>query len=207
MLAEERKAGEGCYVSGTIHSKRYYGVLIDQASLKAASMLHFEDEAAGLELNRKMEYQLEQNRMTKLAPNESLNKEDSEDYDRKRPAEQNHPSKRLCLGDPTVPDAAITSAKIAKFNALALQLSNQSIPVQKFRYIESQKNGGQGSPGYRILLATYVDERAAADDDPEKLERIKTACQIGGDFVGDHYYQYQVRVLMGVVSRFFARSF
>ena len=30
------KTGDGCYVSATIQNKRFYGVLIDQASLKAA---------------------------------------------------------------------------------------------------------------------------------------------------------------------------
>jgi [histone H3]-N6,N6-dimethyl-L-lysine4 FAD-dependent demethylase len=49
-----KAAGEGCFVSATVQNKRYYGVLIDQASLKAASHLWFEDEASSLDLNRRM---------------------------------------------------------------------------------------------------------------------------------------------------------
>ena len=47
-------AGDGCYVSATVHNKRYYGVLIEQAALKAASLLHFQSEASSLDLNRRM---------------------------------------------------------------------------------------------------------------------------------------------------------
>ncbi len=46
--------GDGCYINTTINNKRYYGVLISQESLKEASELHFQDEAASLALNTRM---------------------------------------------------------------------------------------------------------------------------------------------------------
>lgn len=48
------QVGEGCYVSATVHNNRYYGVLVEQSALKAASLLHFQDEANSLDLNRRM---------------------------------------------------------------------------------------------------------------------------------------------------------
>ena len=52
--SEAKKAGEGCFVSATVQNKRYYGVLIDQSSLKEASELWFHDEETSLNLNRRM---------------------------------------------------------------------------------------------------------------------------------------------------------
>jgi len=49
------KAGDGCYVSTTVNNKRYYGVLVEQGALKAASMLHFEAEAMERELDAKVD--------------------------------------------------------------------------------------------------------------------------------------------------------
>lgn len=54
----ENEAGSGCYVSTTINNKRFYGVLIEQGALQAATSLFFQDEASGLELNRRMEAML-----------------------------------------------------------------------------------------------------------------------------------------------------
>ncbi|GKY98191.1 hypothetical protein MPSEU_000776900 [Mayamaea pseudoterrestris] len=47
-------AGEGAYISATLNSRRYYGMLVDQSTLKAASLLHLQQEAAGLDLNRRI---------------------------------------------------------------------------------------------------------------------------------------------------------
>ena len=42
---DENFAGDGYYISATVqNNRRYYGVLLDQAALKAASLLHFQDE-------------------------------------------------------------------------------------------------------------------------------------------------------------------
>jgi hypothetical protein len=48
--------------------------------------------------------------------------------------------------------------------------------------------------GYRILLATFADLEAAAEDDDERSNAIEAACQSGGDFVGNYYYQYEVSI-------------
>ena len=51
---DKQVAGEGAYVSATVNNRRYYGVLVDQATLKAASLLHLQQEAVGLDLNRRI---------------------------------------------------------------------------------------------------------------------------------------------------------
>jgi hypothetical protein len=189
---EDRKVGEGCYVSATVHNRRYYGVLIDQESLRAASMLYFQDEASGLELNRKMEHLY------------SL-KTQSEGVDNKRTA------------DDAVMDESDTSAKRARHNIVPdgpvrselmnsmkqiksnRQMVDDTRAVQKFRFVPpSNKHNDVKSTqtsGYRILLATYVDVTAAADDDPDRKQLIEAACHSGGNFVGEYYYQYEVRNL------------
>jgi monoamine oxidase len=49
------KVGEGCYVSSTTSTnKRYYGVLVDQPSLKEASTMYFQDQRESLQLNERM---------------------------------------------------------------------------------------------------------------------------------------------------------
>jgi len=186
----ENKAGEGCYISATIHNRRYYGVLIDQASLKAASMLHFQDKAAGLELNRKIEY-LKAQKL--LEQTQSPSEVDGGD-DRKRPAEsdnQDDSNKRIKLKT----DPGTTNKESSPDDALAIsRLSGR--PVQKFRYVDAvdQSNGSQiSSPGYRILVATFADSTVAADDDTAKARLIEAACRAGGGFVGPTYfYQFEV---------------
>lgn len=171
----ERKAGEGCYVSTTIHNRRYYGVLIDQAALKAASMLHFQNEAAGFELNRKIELLKQQN----LEQKQSVaDQERHADFD----ASFDYGKKRTRLAEC---DAKIIGGKS----------SIGRRPVQKFRYVNPvpANEKAPAMPGYRILLATYADATVAADDDPENANLIEAACQAGGGYVGtQHYYQYEV---------------
>ncbi|VEU39071.1 unnamed protein product [Pseudo-nitzschia multistriata] len=51
----EQKVGDGIYVSATTgNNKRFYGVLIDQSSLKEASSLFFQDQSDSLRLNERM---------------------------------------------------------------------------------------------------------------------------------------------------------
>lgn len=161
-------AGEGCYVSATLNSRRFYGVLIDQASLKAGSLLHFEEEASGLELNRRMNALHTQRSAIMNGDHKQPAAEDAEDEsDRKRP--------RLA-------DTADSSA-----TNLAPLLSHSQRQVQKFRFVKAE----QPSHDYRELLATFADTAAAAEDDADKAKRIETACEAGGDFVGDYYYQFE----------------
>ena len=51
----EQKVGDGIYVSATTsNNKRFYGVLVDQSSLKEASTLFFQDQSDSLRLNGRM---------------------------------------------------------------------------------------------------------------------------------------------------------
>lgn len=53
--SNKEEVGEGCYVSATTSgNKRYYGVLIDQPSLKEASTMYFQDQSESLQLNERM---------------------------------------------------------------------------------------------------------------------------------------------------------
>jgi hypothetical protein len=58
--------------------------------------------------------------------------------------------------------------------------------------VEAAGGGGQSTLDYRVLVATYADLEAASEDDPEKAEAIEAACQAGGGFMGDYFYQYEV---------------
>lgn len=187
----ERKAGEGCYISTTIQNRRYYGVLVDQAALKAASMLHFQNEAAGLDLNRKIE-QLKQ--QLKFEQDESLG-------ERKRPAETEESAdpakdnKRMRLEDDS--EKAASEKKNAHDGMLTLPRTCGR-PVQKFGFVDPVPAPGRtpATPGYRVLLATYADATVAAEKDPEKAKLIEAACRAGGDFVGPHYFfKYEVCVM------------
>jgi len=58
----EGEIGDGCYVSCTVHRRRYYGVLIDQNALRAASNISLKDEAESIQLNRRMMVLMQQKR-------------------------------------------------------------------------------------------------------------------------------------------------
>lgn len=150
-------AGDGCYVSATVNSKRYYGVMFDQGALKAASELYFQGEANSLELNRRMML-LDQKRKEQV----SLSTPDT---------------KRQKLIHPA---------------AMLMQNRNEDHQVQKFRYVNPTEEKELSGPGYRVLLATFADVTAAAEDDQEKIVLIESACKSGGNFVGKYYYQYEV---------------
>jgi hypothetical protein len=172
----DRKAGEGCYISATVNNRRYYGVLIDQAALTAASLLHFQDEAGGLDLNRRMRALNEQVEERGVPPpngiaagDKRLASDGLDDDNRKR--QKNEPT-------------SVAS------NSAPSQETKYSQQVQKFRYIE----GTTSSQGYRLLVATYADVDAASEEDPDKAKEIETACVAGGNFVGRYYYQYEVRL-------------
>lgn len=138
---DQQIAGEAAYISATVNNRRYYGVLVDQATMKAASLLHFQQEAAGLDLNKRITALLSSRNDQQKAHNNVASSSDSRGGVRQ---------------------------------------------VQKFRYVLEKKG-----PGYRILLATFANVAAAAEDDLVKLEHITQACDAGGNFVGDYYYQYE----------------
>jgi hypothetical protein len=193
---EDRKVGEGCYVSTTVHNRRYYGVLIDQESLRAASMLYFQDEAAGLELNRKME-QLYRLKAPNDVANPPTNKKRTVD-DAGIMDDSNSSTKRMRQN--VVPDDPLSSGPLDWMKPIKQNIHQKldsTRTVQKFRYmsptINSNEGKGTSMAGYRQLIATYVDVTAAAEDDPDRQQLIENACRSGGNFVGEYYYQYEVR--------------
>ena len=48
------KVGEACYVAATVQNRRYYGVLVEQEALQAASTLYWQDQTTVMELHRRM---------------------------------------------------------------------------------------------------------------------------------------------------------
>jgi hypothetical protein len=110
---------------------------------------------------------------------------DDSNGDRKRPADNNFQSDESRKRQRQ--DAAPDKVESGPWAVSA------SRPVQKFRFVGPVKNEARPALGYRVLLATYADVSAAAEDDSEKMKLIDKACQSGGGFVGDYYYQYEVR--------------
>jgi hypothetical protein len=175
----EQGIGEGGYITAEINSRLYYGVLIDQDSLRAASILHLRDEASGLDLNKRMEAKLGQKKQAAAAapPITTTMTE--------------RPSKRPKM------DRTTAAAAVATMSTVTTDLRG----VQKFRYVPASssltantKNRKDEALGYRMLLATYSDVEAAAEGSDQSMAAIQTACEQGGDFVGAFYYQYQVRI-------------
>ena len=156
------QAGEACYVAATINNRRYYGALVDQDALKSASLLHFQDAAYGLELNQRM-------RIMKQ-------RQQNKDTSRIQEPEKTGPT-------PMIAQSSGPPSRGSEKTSPAMQ------QVQKFQFMEGS-NGT--SSEYRILLATYLNAEAAAEDDEERMKLIEAACQSGGDFVGKYYYQYEV---------------
>lgn len=209
---EDRKAGDGCYVSATVQNRRYYGLLVDQEALKSASLLWFEDEAGSLDLNRRMKMLRAQPATAQdaaVAEGETGKSALSDDFegDKKRAVsevttEMGTEAKRIKLEDGAtgvVPEQMQSNVEAEK----AASAGDPHKPpvaqghhrhVQKFRYVPPVDETNPKDLGYRYLLATYSDVDAASEDDAEKAKQIDRACQAGGGFVGKFYYQYEVRV-------------
>lgn len=163
------KAGEGCYVSTTTsNNKRYYGVMVDQAALKEASEMWFQDQADSLELNRRMKLILDKEEEEKGKEGEAKEGDDNDD---------SQPSKKQ----------KVEEGEAQKKEELPPPAKNQS--VQKFKYVKSDSST---LTDYRQLLATFLNVDEASHGDSEKREQILNACENGGGFVGEHYYQYEV---------------
>ena len=232
--SDASKAGDGCYISATVQNKRYYGVLIDQKSLKEASEWWFKDEASSLDLNRRMKIlrsqQIHQNipqeecedkmpsveaSLPRSADTVGLdedgtasvtvtettvfdqkettpNASNSEENELKRPfpCDDKRDNKRSKVGEGP---NSVTYASLSKKERILppeqFKMTQPDRQVQKFRYVEQNVE----DPGYRILLATYVNVLAAAGDDKHLAQAIQNACDEGGQFVeNDCYYQYEV---------------
>lgn len=195
---EDRKAGDGCYVSATVHNRRYYGLLVDQEALKNASLLWFQEEAATLDLNRRMKM------LHSEVPSEEESASGGADGDKKRPGTTNDTpggelsAKRIKLehggSSAATPDAISSNVTTTAGGSDANQpasLGHQR-QVQKFRYAQPKDKKNDKDLGYRYLLATFADVGAASEDDPEKARQLEEACQAGGGYVGKYYYQYEI---------------
>lgn len=169
-------------------------MLIDQVALKSASLLHFQEEASGLDLNRRM-----------LALSQQLQQHDEQTgndrelngvgNDRKRVAVEEialdgtcgsvDASQKRQRSDDCEPDFVSSTDAIHPPPVHA-----GSHQVQKFRYVK----GVGPNHDYRELLATFAHVAAAGQDDPSLIKRIEAACNAGGDYVNSYYYQYEVRL-------------
>ena len=211
---ESDVAGDGCYVSSTINNRRYYGILIDQPTLLRASELHFMQEAASIDLNRKMRvlYFNKKNKLdkqdTKINHVHSSNlgsKKDHNHTDDENLRKKQKTSNQISDPIPEISSSSILSEEKTgtlnnKNETMSQKFDNIKKPfdedrqVQKFEYISpvvTEKN----SPGYRKLLATYASIAAASEGCHSKADEIHKACESGGNFVGAHYFQYLVNVL------------
>jgi len=149
-------------VAATVNNRRYYGALFQQEALKTASTLYIQNTAAELDTNRRMKTMLERKKLR--STNDTENAES-----KTKPTP--HP-------EPTTSSSTIEDSRRGP----------PKRQVEKFRFVEG-KNGEDSD--YRLLLATYSDVEAAGEDDKDRTDAIAAACQSGGDFVGNYYYQFQ----------------
>lgn len=202
---EDRKAGDGCYVSATVQNRRYYGLLVDQEVLKDASLLWFEDEAGSLDLNRRMKMLCDNvsEEATKNWDGGTSAETGSASGNKKRPPSEvaidmEAETKRLKLEDGTTAVVPEQVASVAHEPVTGRDAQQPPVAqghhrhVQKFRYVRPTDRNNPKDLGYRYLLATYADIEAASEGDAEKAKKIDEACQVGGGFVGKFYYQYEV---------------
>ena len=70
--------------------------------------------------------------------------------------------------------------------------ADEKRPVQKFKYCSATKT----TLGYRVIVATYANIIEASNGDDDLFEKIKEACDEGGNWVGKYYYQYEVSSMM-----------
>jgi monoamine oxidase len=78
--------------------------------------------------------------------------------------------------------------KVGDDGKMATCIGNDSLVVQKFQYVPPANDT---DPGYRILIATYINAAAAADGDDSRAQAISMACNAGGAFVGEYYYKHE----------------
>ena len=75
---------------------------------------------------------------------------------------------------------------------------NNDRPVQKFKYVNVKQTD---DPGYRVLVATFVNVEEASSGDLQLAKDIQRACEEGGNYLpGDSRYYYQYEVLPATLS-------
>jgi hypothetical protein len=209
--------GDGCYVSCTVHRKRYYGILVDQNALTAASALYFKNEADSLDLNRRMRRLYNQQESQQQRDVVAEEEQQLQGGKRQRViVEDNNNNNSIMTTTNTTIDidndlnaATTTEAAAISFSSKKHQLTSKAdegnnsasyndTEVQKYMFLPPNRdtnnsNTTRSGPGYRTLLATYANVHAAAEEDDTKTKLILKACKEGGNFVGRYYYQFQVR--------------
>jgi len=167
--------GQGCYISCTTsNNKRFYGVMVEQSALQAASDLFMSDQVSGLDLNQRMETLMSQR--LKVQGGES---------------HQSYNGSHTKGGEsvPAVSQALISgSSNTLKSSSSRGTVVVESRKVEQYQYVPKNDK----FPGCRNLLATYANVSAAAQFDTEKELRVKEACDNGGNYVDEFYFQYQV---------------
>jgi monoamine oxidase len=224
----QQKVGEGVYISTVVsQNKRFYGVMVDQAALKEASSMWFQEQADSLELNRRMG-KLRQLKRQKKAEEEEDSKpaaiktptkkhflqvddeeddEDDDEDDELVPPNSDHRQKRQAedrtdlMTQPKRPRLEAQAHRTesngdgVKSNAIMEKdvASRDDRSIQKFKFIDADPTETQktGSLGHRVLLATFCNADEASGHDRIQTVSIVDACDRGGDFCGDYYYQYE----------------
>jgi len=218
-IDDDPSAGDGCFISAVRGSSRYYGILVNQSALQLASSLHLQDGAESLGLNRRM-VNLRQNKGEEDEGEDEIQEKDcNNDNENKHKnsadvgGTDDHSTdmincrKRNSSIISTISDDINSNRDRVGGNIGDTECRSVSHrTVQKFKYVNGrgeQKRKGEVSmtttrtsedSGYRILLATYVDVNAASEDDIERQSKILSACDSGGDWVGNYYYQYEVEI-------------
>jgi len=268
-------------VSATAGNKRYYGLLIDQPSLKEATSLWLQDQTDSLELNKRIrllqpnqqgqngdqvmttEGQAENHVGTtsqsnvfhsqQSLDNETIRKEtDSKEVGTYPPTFRAEMGESSENGNGANPKGAISSLGETRVESSAEKImhSNSTIhsteidihtsgeepvsqtndsplpsslgppkreekridttstttallegndrPVQKFKYVHGTRSN---DPGYRVLVATFVNVEEAANGDRAVAKKIQNACEEGGNYLpGESFYYYQYEVLPAVLT-------
>lgn len=156
----EQKVGDGVYVSATTaNNKRFYGVLVDQSSLKEASSLFFQDQSDSLNLNQRMKIlnEKQQHRSkeevgtTSDAVNNTENEDDGMGKKRSLKDSTEEPSKENdVVSSPPSKKSKILTADDLRDKEPSYSSTNEVTPpepflteerpIQKFKYVEESGN-------------------------------------------------------------------
>lgn len=180
------KVGEAAYIAATIQNKRYHGILVESQALQAASLLHSQDQAQGLELNRRMQALQPHSSSEILPPSNDIQVDPSSDetiVEATPSSDTTDPSSRK---RPRNDESKEAEDRTTATTTTTEQAAPPDRPIQKFVYEAATK--------LRRLVATFGNVAVAADGTDGALPTsIREACQNGGGFVGRYYYQYEVR--------------
>jgi monoamine oxidase len=168
--------------------------MVDQSALKAASLLHFQEEASSLDLNRRMKQLLLLKKKRDASLMATRQDDENDNHKKYSPADQIESSTSTEENGGSDKNKKLKTTSNAPAAAAAPAASDTAAatlrPVQKFQYVDDGNDNSKG--GYRLLLATFAHVQAAANNNDNTLsKRIEEACQSGGDFVDDFYYQYE----------------